>query len=140
MQIDISISLKDKFRPHSSLARVIQPRVAVHLINTPRHMPHKDRAEVIREMQICIPQSQLFMIIYIVMKAIKARALQHNSLLHVSHLTKSALFIQQNAAWNAAILMSAASKADICTQFEVQTPNYSKKKATLARQQAKSIS
>lgn len=122
MQIDINISLKDKSRPYSSLARVMQPRVAVHLINTPRHMAHKDRAKVIREMQIGIPQSQLFMIIYIVMKAIKTRALQHNSLLHASHLTKSALFIQQNAAWNLAILMRAASKAAFCIQFGVQTP------------------
>lgn len=69
-------------------------------------------AEVIRKILICIPRSQLFMIIYIVMKTIKAGALQHNSLLHMSHLAKSALFIQQNAAWNAVILMRAASKAD----------------------------
>lgn len=45
------------------------------------------------------------MIIYIAMNTIKAEALQHNSLLHMSHLTKSALFIQQNAAWIAVILM-----------------------------------
>lgn len=45
------------------------------------------------------------MIIYIAMNAIKAGALQHNSLLHMSHLTKSVLFIQQNAAWIAGILM-----------------------------------
>lgn len=45
------------------------------------------------------------MIIYIAMNTIKAGALQHNSLLHMFHLTKGALFIQQNAAWIAVILM-----------------------------------
>lgn len=72
------------------------------------------------------------MIIYIAMNTIKAGALQYNSLLHMSHLTKSALFIQQNAAWIALIWMQSATKCHIWT-FWVLMQNY--RKSTLATPQ-----
>lgn len=41
MQIDINISLKDKFHPHSSLAHERQPRVVVHPVD--KHTQSHDK-------------------------------------------------------------------------------------------------
>lgn len=41
MQIDINISLKDKFHPHSSLAHEMQPHVAMHPVD--KHTQSHDK-------------------------------------------------------------------------------------------------